>query len=217
MQPIEAILFDPVGSLAEFPSEEFEAIAVHLLGNRPDPVRSASRAYWDVVDALGARGWPPESCDLSLIEQYESQAIERAIEYGDGPPALAELKDLGVQLVVASSLSEKGLDRFLKRASLTDAFVDRWSRDRAGGVSHVPLTRAVETAAFAPERTLFLADTASGLHAAKRAGVQPILMMNDPDEAMTLTQYRPAGGIVSLHELPDFVRLVAANAGLPRM
>jgi hypothetical protein len=50
-------------------------------------------------------------------------------------------------------------------------------------------------------------------------GVNAILMMNDPDEAMKLTAHEPAGGIVSLHELPDFVRLVAAEnarSGLQR-
>jgi hypothetical protein len=36
--------------------------------------------------------------------------------------------------------------------------------------------------------------------------VKAILMMNDPDEAMKLTTPGPTGGIVSLHELPDFVR-----------
>ena len=44
-------------------------------------------------------------------------------------------------------------------------------------------------------------------------GVSPVLMMNDPDEARRLAMRQPAGGIVSLHELPDFVRLVAANSG----
>jgi hypothetical protein len=34
-------------------------------------------------------------------------------------------------------------------------------------------------------------------------------MMNDPDEAMRLAMRNPAGGVVSLHELPDFIRLVA--------
>ncbi len=47
--------------------------------------------------------------------------------------------------------------------------------------------------------------------AARAAGVHPILMMNDPDEAMRLTSLNPAGGIVSLHELPDFVRFLLAN------
>ena len=31
------------------------------------------------------------------------------------------------------------------------------------------------------------------------------------DEAMRLAVHGPSGGIVSLHELPDFIRLVAAE------
>jgi beta-phosphoglucomutase-like phosphatase (HAD superfamily) len=56
-----------------------------------------------------------------------------------------------------------------------------------------------------------LTDTEDGIRAAKDAGVAPVLMMNDPDEAMRLTALDPAGGIVSLHELPDFVRLLLAR------
>jgi hypothetical protein len=35
--------------------------------------------------------------------------------------------------------------------------------------------------------------------------------MNDPDEAQRLETHKPAGGVVSLHEIPDFIRLVAAQ------
>jgi hypothetical protein len=73
------------------------------------------------------------------------------------------------------------------------------------------LRRAVTGRSLTADRVLFLADTEAGLRAAALAGVRPILMMNDPDEAMRLTAYHPAGGIVSLHELPDLVRLVAAR------
>ncbi len=62
-----------------------------------------------------------------------------------------------------------------------------------------------------PEKAMFLTDTAEGLRVAKSVGVQSILMMNDPDEAKRLAMHDPAGGIVSLYELPDFVRLVAAR------
>jgi hypothetical protein len=36
-------------------------------------------------------------------------------------------------------------------------------------------------------------------------------MMNDPDEAQRLAMHNPAGGVVSLHEMPDFLRLIAAQ------
>jgi beta-phosphoglucomutase-like phosphatase (HAD superfamily) len=216
MQPIEAILFDPVGSLAEFRVKEFEAIARQLIGEAPAAARSGSEAYWNVVNLLDVRGWSPKTFDHPAIDAFELEAVDCAALYEDAVPALVALKGLGVQLILASSLSEVAVARFLERASLGDAFGGCWSRDRAGGVSHVPLARAREDVAVAPDRALCLVDTAIGLRAAKRAGVQPILMMNDPDDAMTLTQHEPAGGIVSLHELPDFVRLVAVNAARRR-
>jgi hypothetical protein len=61
---------------------------------------------------------------------------------------------------------------------------------------------------------MFLTDTAEGLKVARSIGVQPILMMNDPDESKRLAMQSPAGGVVSLHELPDFIRLVRAENGV---
>jgi beta-phosphoglucomutase-like phosphatase (HAD superfamily) len=211
MQVIEGILFDPVGSLAEFAVEEFEAIAIRMSGPGPGAGASGSQAYWDVVNLLEARGWPLDARERAMIEHYELQAVDRSCVYDDAAPALSDLESLGVRLIVASSLSEAALQRFLERSSLRDRFAECWSRDTAGGVRRAPVTQALAASALAPDRTMFLADTAAGLHTAKQAGVNAILMMNDPDEAMKLTAYDPAGGIVSLHELPDFVRLVAAE------
>jgi|SRR6185312_86481 len=65
--------------------------------------------------------------------------------------------------------------------------------------------------AVEPERTMYITGTAGGISKAKAAGMIPILLMNDPDEARRLTAHDPAGGIVSLLELPDFVRLLRAR------
>jgi hypothetical protein len=74
--------------------------------------------------------------------------------------------------------------------------------------------KAVTDRGLEPARVRFFTDT-EGLDAAGRVGVKAILMMNDPDEAMKLTTRGPTGGIVSLHELPDFVRFVLAENARP--
>ena len=71
-------------------------------------------------------------------------------------------------------------------------------------------------ASLNPEHAMYLTDTAEGLKVANSLGVTSVLMMNDPDEARRLTTHDPAGGIVSLHELPDFIRLVAAENAMIR-
>jgi hypothetical protein len=63
-----------------------------------------------------------------------------------------------------------------------------------------------------PEATLYITDNAEGLAKATAAGMIPILLMHDPEKAMRLTANNPAGGIVSLLELPDFIRFVAGKS-----
>jgi phosphoglycolate phosphatase-like HAD superfamily hydrolase len=66
-----------------------------------------------------------------------------------------------------------------------------------------------------PAETMYITDNAEGLASAKAAGMIPILLMHNPDEAMRLVANKPEGGIVSLLELPDFIRFVAAKLPPP--
>jgi FMN phosphatase YigB (HAD superfamily) len=121
-----------------------------------------------------------------------AEAVAGAEIYEDVIPALGELKSMGIQLSLAPSVSEAAAECFLEERGLRD-FFSRICRVR-------------------PENTIYVTATAEGLQRARSLGVRAVLMMNDPDEAMRLTAQNPAGGIVSLRELPDFVRLVAARA-----
>jgi FMN phosphatase YigB (HAD superfamily) len=195
METIKGILFEPVGCLAEFPPEPFHEIAVRLYGKKGKASRSASRSYWHLLNLGG-----------DTLEALEVQAVEGAAIYDDVLPALAELKAMGVKLFIASSLSHSAVTRFLTKCP--HEFDGVWSRDDAGGIKATPLKRALEGAALRPENTMFLTDTAEGIRVAESVGVNSVLMMNDPDESRRLAMLNPGGGIVSLHELPDFIRLV---------
>ncbi len=203
MQTIKGILFEPVGCLAEFPSEPFLEIAAQLSGRKRQTSKSGSRSYWHLLNTMETA---PKTDTLASLE---IDAVERASLYEDVIPALAELKAMDIQLIVASSLSGSAIARFLEKCP--HDFDDVWSRDNAGGIKTAPLTRALDTACLRPEQAMFLTDTAEGLKVAQSVGVNAILMMNDPDESRRLAMHNPAGGIVSLHELPDFIRLVRAE------
>jgi FMN phosphatase YigB (HAD superfamily) len=206
MLPVEAILFEPVGCLAEFPPEPFQEAAARLFGRKRKPSRSGSRSYWHLLNLIEASG---PDIDGDLIQALELEAVARASLYEDVPPALAELASMGIQLLIASSLSHAAVTRFVEKCP---GFSGIWSRTNSGGIKAAPLRCALRSASFPSQQTLYLADTAEALNVAKAAGVNGILMMNDPDEARRLALREPAGGIVSLHELPDLVRVVAANA-----
>jgi len=211
MQPIEGILFEPVGCLAEFPAEPFHEISHRLFGGGKQASKSGSRTYWhllNLMEALGKELSPPER---ELTECLEVQAADSASLYDDVVPALTELRAMGTKLLVASSLSNAAITHFL-RSVPEELFTDVWDRDTSAGIKTGPLKRALDHASLRPDRTLFLTDTAEGINTAKSVGVQSILMMNDPDEAKRLAALDPAGGIVSFFELPDFVRLLLARS-----
>ena len=211
MRPIEGILFEPVGCLAEFPAEPFHEITQRLFGGRKKVSKSASRTYWHLLNLIETAEQPLEVFQKEMMESLELQAVEQASVYDDVAPALTELKAMGPKLVIASSLSHAAIARFLERSLPHALFSSVWHRDNAGGVKSRPLACALDEAALRPDRTLFLTDTAEGIRTAKSLGLQPILMMNEPDEAKRLAMHDPAGGIVSFYELPDFARLLTAR------
>jgi phosphoglycolate phosphatase-like HAD superfamily hydrolase len=211
MQPIEALLLEPVGCLAEFPSAPFHEISIRLFGRKGKSLASASRTYWRLLNLMDASKTQLDVGKRSLAENLEVEAVEGASLYEDVVPALVELKSMGIGIFVASSLSRRATARFMERNSLGEYFSGICTRDDAGGVKSAPLIHVLSGASFAAERTMFLTDTLEGIRTARSVGVIPILMMNDPDEAQRLAMHNPAGGVISLHEMPDFIRLIAAQ------
>ena len=226
MNRIEAILLEPVGCLAEFPAAPFHEIAVRFFDPRARvrrhlPSQSGSRSYWHLLNLIEAAGPLEIEANRAAIETLEIRAAAAAAVYEDVIPALSELRAMGIKLLLASSLSSPAIGRFLQ-GPLGDCFSEVWDRDNSGGIKAAPLSRALAAASVAPERTMSLADTAEALNVAKSLSINAILMMNDPDEARRLALHNPAGGpaggVVSLHELPDFLRLILArNASAPNV
>jgi hypothetical protein len=119
--------------------------------------------------------------------------------YEDVAPAFAELKAMGIQLLFGAAPSRS---RFRNTTAVP---IPVPNRDREGAAPN-PAD---------PTETLYVTDNAEGLARAKSAGMIPILLMHDPDEAMRLVANNPAGGIVSLLELPDLIRFVSARSTTP--
>jgi phosphoglycolate phosphatase-like HAD superfamily hydrolase len=215
LQKIRAVLFDPVGCLAEFQPDEFNAALARVF-NQQDTRETGSDAYWhllDVMDDIGHEMTPDQS---AVLTELELQAVEKADCYEDVTPALAELNAMGITLLIASSLSAAAVNRFLEKFSLIDQFSGVWTRDNAGGIKAAPLLRAMESAAVDPQHVMALVDTSDSLTLAKELGVNAMLMINEYYQGRRLATQEPAGGIVSLHELPDAIKLVAEETRLRR-
>jgi phosphoglycolate phosphatase-like HAD superfamily hydrolase len=216
MQTIEALLLEPAGCLAEFPSEPFHEIAVQLFGRRGKASQSGSRSYWHLLNLMEAAEMPLDSERRLVAEALEADAVTQASVYEDVLPVLTELKTMGIRLLIATSLSRAATAKFVERHSLGQFLSRVLTRDDVHGIKAAPLLGALNAASLQPGNAMFLTDTVEGIKVARSAGVHPILMMNDPDEARRLAMHNPSGGVVSLHEIPDFIRLITAQNMSPR-
>jgi FMN phosphatase YigB (HAD superfamily) len=212
MDCIKAVLFEPVGCLAEFRAEEFNSAAAELFGASSDPATTGSQAYWRLLGLMQQRAIAAESG--ARLEELELRAVEHADLYEDVRASLAELKSLGIATILASSLSRAAAVRFIERHSLADLFAGMITRDEAGGVMGKVLQSVLDKTSLDPAQVMALADTAEALAMTKQLGLNAMLMINDYDEGRALAERNPAGGIVSLAELPDALRLIEQRSGL---
>ena len=148
MRPIKGILFEPVGCLAEFPAEPFLEIAARLSGKKKQLSKSGSRAYWHLLNLMETT-W-------EQMDALEIEAVERASLYEDVIPALAELKAMDTQLIIASSLSSDAITRFVEKNGLHGYFSSVWCRDRSKGIKNAPLQCALKEAGLEPGHAVFL-------------------------------------------------------------
>jgi len=208
---IKAVLIEPVGCLAEFAAEEFRA-AAEGLGTTIEPAASGSQAYWRLIRHIEKQPVSPQM--LSCLEAFELRAVEQAELYEDVAASLAALRPLGVDVILASSLAQAAVMRFVERHALSDLLAGVVTRDEAGGVGAHVLGCAIARTARDPSQVMALADTAEALELIKRQGLNAMLMINDYDEGRALAEHHPSGGIVSLAELPDALRLIEQRSGL---
>lgn len=212
METIEAVLLEPVGCLAEFRAGEFNTAASELFGAAADAPESGSAAYWRLLGLIEQHGVPAGKAPR--LQALELEAVAHAVLYSDVAPALAALRDRGAASMLVSSLSRPALDAFIERFSLGGLVAGAIARDEAGGGREKPLRHAIARVPLDPSRAMALADTAEALALIKELGLIAVLMINDYDEGRALAALKPAGGIVSLAELPDALRLIEQQSGL---
>ena len=211
MDSIKAVLIEPVGCLAEFAAEEFRA-AAGAFATIVEPAASGSQAYWRLIRHLEKQAVSAPM--LSRLETFELRAVEQAELYEDVPASLAALRPLGVDVILASSLAQAAVMRFVERHALSDQLAGVVTRDEAGGVGAHVLGCAIAQTARDPSQMMALADTVEALELIKQQGLNAMLMINDYDEGRALAEHHPSGGIVSLAELPDALRLIEQRSGL---
>src|SRR2546426_1125966 len=79
MRIIEAILFQPVGCLAEFQPEEFNEIAFRLFDRRKRAGRSGSLSYWHLLNVWERADKKLDESERNMVESLEVHAAPRDV------------------------------------------------------------------------------------------------------------------------------------------
>jgi beta-phosphoglucomutase-like phosphatase (HAD superfamily) len=214
LDAIAAVMFEPVGCLAEFRTEEFNLAARELFGSAGDIAGGGSQVYWRLIGLIDQARGGLAAPGLARLEALELAAVESAELYEDVRPSLEKLRSTGVGAYLVSSLSRRAVGRFIERFALADLFAGSVAREDAQGVAAGPLRHALALASIDPQRIIYLVDTAEALAMTKQLGANALLMINDYDEGRALAERGPAGGVVSLAELADALQLIDQRSGL---
>lgn len=218
MKAVQAVLFEPVGCLAEFAAAEFDDAAAEIFAaadiSTQDSGLAGSRAYWRLMGLIEPTYHRLAAPLLARLEACDIAAVERAELYEDVKPSLERLRSAGTAAYIASSLSRAAVTRFVGRFSLEALFAGIVAREDAAGVMARPLRQAIDRFALDPLRTIHLVDNATSLEMTKQQGIGALVMINDYDEGRALADCKPAGGLVSLAELADALQLIEQRSGL---
>lgn len=109
-------------------------------------------------------------------EIFRDRYLPRLSAFPGAHELLERLRNDGVELVIATSASEKDLKALLKQARLEDLIDDSTNSDEAESSKPAPdiVQAALEKAGVPASRTVMLGDTPYDVKAAERAGVRII-------------------------------------------
>ena len=113
MDAIAAILFEPVGCLAEFRPDQFDLAARELFGSGAEDAASGSHAYWRLLGLFEQANDATDAAKVRRLEEIELAAVAQAELYEDVIPSLEKLRSVEVRAYLVSSLSQRALARFV--------------------------------------------------------------------------------------------------------
>ncbi len=188
-----------------------QAAVVDVGGAKPSDEAAAYVIGLGLMQAL-AHAAPdvPESRYPELSQRYKHHYMRRQndISLFDGAlTLLAELKERGHILTVATGKSRRGLDEALQAVELKGRFDASRTADETAGKPHpLMLHELMREFDVAPERTLMIGDTTHDLQMALNAGCASVGVSYGAHEPDAFEVLRPLAVLHSVTELQTWLR-----------
>jgi phosphoglycolate phosphatase len=188
-----------------------QAAVVDVGGAKPSDEAAAYVIGLGLMQAL-AHAAPdvPESRYPELNQRYKHHYMQRQndISLFDGAlTLLAELKERGHILTVATGKSRRGLDEALQAVELKGCFDASRTADETAGKPHPRmLHELMREFDVTPERTLMIGDTTHDLQMALNAGCASVGVSYGAHEPSAFEVLRPRAVLHSVSELQTWLR-----------
>ena len=145
-----------------------------------------------------------------IVERYRHHFLNRDGEtalFSGTAEMLAELRDAGHLLAVATGKSRRGLDRALAATGLAACFHATRCADEGYSKPHPGmLHRLLETLDVAPDRALMIGDTTHDLLMARSAGMARVAVAHGAHDVDALLELEPLACARDCPELRQWLR-----------
>ena len=188
-----------------------QAAVVDVGGVKPSDEAAAYVIGLGLMQAL-AHAAPdvPESRYPELNQRYKHHYMQRQNDislFHGTLPLLAELKERGHILTVATGKSRRGLDEALQAVELKGRFDASRTADETAGKPHPRmLHELMREFDVTPERTLMIGDTTHDLQMALNAGCASVGVSYGAHEPSAFEALRPRAVLHSVSELQTWLR-----------
>jgi phosphoglycolate phosphatase len=142
-----------------------------------------------------------------LMEAYRRHFFTRQLtsdDLFDGVSAmLAELRDAGFRLAIATGKARRGLDHALEQTGLGPLFeTTRCADETASKPDPAMLHEILAVTGTAPDRTVMIGDSIHDLRMAANAGIAGIAVTSGANSRAELTEMKPLSCLDRVVELP---------------
>lgn len=155
----------------------------------------------------------PESMYEPLVERYRHHFLSQDLAiplFAGARETIAELRDAGYWLAVATGKSRAGLDRVMESSGMKDYFHATRTADQTFSKPHpAMLVELMDELAVSPDRTLMIGDTTHDVQLAQNAGVDVVAVAYGAHPPEQLLELRPLALVGDFDELRAWLK---ANA-----
>lgn len=148
----------------------------------------------------------------TYFQHWVGTYCERPMLFAGAEETLAELRDAGFLLAIATGKSRRGLERDMDRVGTRELFAATRTVDEAPSKPHPGMVLdLLDDLGVRPQDALVVGDTSYDLEMATAAGTRGLGVATGSHSCEELTRYHPLGCLPSVLQLPGWLETLTSG------